>query len=238
MPAQARPNPIRRCQHLKINGEQCGSPALKGKRRCYFHNVYQPVVVDLANGCPRPRTARFAFPVLEDANSIQIALMQVVDLLMTRQIEPKVAGLLLYALQTASSNLRHTTFNPEPENVTIEPRKVASIGLGQKAWQHPPSPLAEMSQEQRKELAQIALRHAFSGDHTLGEGLLLYKKITESDPSKSAPDPGNDHRGFSEIMAQTILSAGATGDHESPDHHDTNELGHHHHGQDPQPAPH
>src|SRR5437762_12627530 len=32
---------IPRCRHLKVNGTQCGSPALKDHRFCYFHQQWQ-----------------------------------------------------------------------------------------------------------------------------------------------------------------------------------------------------
>src|SRR2546422_6358020 len=31
---------IPRCRHLKVNGTQCGSPALKDHRFCYFHQQW------------------------------------------------------------------------------------------------------------------------------------------------------------------------------------------------------
>ena len=60
----------------------------------------------------RRGVATFILPVLEDANSIQIALMQVMRLILSGQLDPKTASLLLYALQTASSNLGRTNFEP------------------------------------------------------------------------------------------------------------------------------
>jgi hypothetical protein len=51
-------------------------------------------------------------PILEDANSIQVALMQGLRLLLTNQVDHRTAALLFYALQTASSNLSRTTFEP------------------------------------------------------------------------------------------------------------------------------
>ena len=66
----------------------------------------------------RARKARAALdlPVLEDANSIQVALMQVMRLLVSAQIDHKTASLLLYALQTASSNLRKDQLRTVSEN--------------------------------------------------------------------------------------------------------------------------
>jgi hypothetical protein len=74
-------------------------------------------------------------PVLEDANSIQVALMQVMRLLLTAQIEHRTAGLLLYALQTASANLARTSFEPElPTRVVIDRAAVARRPIGATAW--------------------------------------------------------------------------------------------------------
>jgi hypothetical protein len=32
---------VPRCQHLKVNGIQCGSPALRRNRFCFFHKRFQ-----------------------------------------------------------------------------------------------------------------------------------------------------------------------------------------------------
>jgi hypothetical protein len=46
-------------------------------------------------------------PPLEDELSIQLALMEVTQALAANEIDPKRAGLLLYALQVASANVKH-----------------------------------------------------------------------------------------------------------------------------------
>ena len=74
------PVTIRRCQHIKVNGIQCGSPALRDERRCFFHEqclvrsrrdllFNEPGISQLAS--------------LEDANSIQLALAEVLRLVAT-----------------------------------------------------------------------------------------------------------------------------------------------------------
>ena len=111
------------CEHIKSNGEFCGSPALRGRNYCYFHLTYrgrrlraeraQAQVTGLARAYgldPEAAAAAAAqvpleLPPLEDANSVQIALMQVIDAILHNQLDNKRAGLVLYALQTASSNL-------------------------------------------------------------------------------------------------------------------------------------
>ena len=52
----------------------------------------------------------FQLPLLEDANSIQIAIGDTLNALLAGQIDHKTAGLLLYGLQTAATNVRHTDF--------------------------------------------------------------------------------------------------------------------------------
>jgi hypothetical protein len=124
-----------RCQHLKTNGTQCGSPALRRNRFCYFHKRYQDERIRLNVDRRRRGTATFVLPVLEDANSIQMSLMQIMRLLLTGQIEHKTASLLLYALQTASTNLRMTNFKPLTNDVILDPRDVANTPLEEHIWE-------------------------------------------------------------------------------------------------------
>jgi len=61
--------------------------------------------------------------------------MQVMRLILNGQIDPKTAGLLLYALQTASSNLRRIDFEPMIKtHVVIDPRTVDQTPLGEDPW--------------------------------------------------------------------------------------------------------
>ena len=124
-----------RCQHIKVNGVQCGSPALRRNRFCFFHKRFHDERIRLAADRARRGPGTFTLPVLEDANSIQIALMQVMRLLLSRQIEHKTASLLLYALQTASGNLRHTHFDPNHHEIILDPRDAAITPLDYRAWE-------------------------------------------------------------------------------------------------------
>jgi hypothetical protein len=129
------PNNIPRCQHIKINGTQCGSPALRSNRFCYFHKHWRETRVVLNANRARRARAALDLPVLEDADSIQVSLMQVMRLILNGQIDPKTAGLLLYALQTASSNLRRIDFEPMIKtHVVIDPRTVDQTPLGEDPW--------------------------------------------------------------------------------------------------------
>jgi len=128
------PPTIARCQHVKVNGVQCGSPALKNWKLCHFHQHWQQGRIQLnANQARRSRYS-LDLPILEDANSIQVALMQGMRLLLTNQVDHRTAALLFYALQTASSNLSRTTFEPRPQQVVIDPSSIADTSLGDDAW--------------------------------------------------------------------------------------------------------
>ena len=129
------PSSIPRCQHLKVNGTQCGSPALRRNPFCYFHKTWHETRIVLNANRARRGRAALDLPVLEDANSVQVSLMHVMRLILTGQIDPKTAGLLLYALQTASSNLSRINFEPAVKTrVVIDPRKVDQTPLGEDPW--------------------------------------------------------------------------------------------------------
>jgi len=131
------PNFPTRCQHIKVNGTQCGCPALRRERLCYFHKRHHNERIALnADRARRSRNVSFDLPVLEDADSIQVSLTQVVRLLLTGQLDPKVAGLTLYALQTASGNLRLTQFRPYLHDVVLDPKAVGSTPLERHVWEY------------------------------------------------------------------------------------------------------
>jgi len=146
---------IPRCQHIKVNGTQCGSPAVRDRRFCFFHKKWhdQRIVINSAQARQSPPT--LDLPVLEDANSIQVALMQVMRLLISHQIDHKTAGLLLYALQTASFNLRRTDFEPVVKTkIVIDPTRVDETALGESQWQNEDFENPEETNEEEEEEAE------------------------------------------------------------------------------------
>lgn len=123
-----------RCQHIKINGTQCGSPALRRNKFCYFHKRFRDQRIPMNGARARRRCATLDFPLLEDANSIQVALMEVVRLLALGHLDSKTAGLYFYALQTASANLRRLDLEPYRHDVILNPRDVDQTLLGDPQW--------------------------------------------------------------------------------------------------------
>jgi hypothetical protein len=125
------PITVKRCQHLKINGTQCGSPALRETKYCYYHVRYHwPELEALPN-----KSEWRQLPTLEDANSIQASLANVMERLVMQEVDHKTAALMLYALQTASMNLKRTSLEPQlPTQVVIDRESVANRPLGASAW--------------------------------------------------------------------------------------------------------
>jgi hypothetical protein len=128
------PLSIRRCHHIKINGTQCGSPALRDENYCYFHMQWRQksleinLTVPIEPGC-------VTMPMLEDGNSVQMALVEVMRLLMTQQIADRTGALLLHALRTAAYNLKRTSFEPgQPTSVVIDRECVQRRPIGATAW--------------------------------------------------------------------------------------------------------
>ena len=113
---------MRTCKHIKANGEFCGSPALRGREYCYFHLTVLGRRLRTQKHIMKGECHYLQLPTLEDADSIQLAVMQVMDALLRDQIDTKIAGLLLYGLQIASSNLK--------QGAHFEQDKSASVVVG------------------------------------------------------------------------------------------------------------
>ena len=101
--ALTKAHAAQRCQHIKVNGSRCASPALSNQPLCHFHHLLF---------AERPAQRLNSLPSFEDANGIQCALMEVASALLTQRVLPKTAALLLYALQIASSNLKQMNLDP------------------------------------------------------------------------------------------------------------------------------
>src|ERR1035438_5610416 len=91
------------CTHIKVTGVRCGSPSRRGGHFCYFHQRMLRAVKD-----PTSRIHHHA--LLEDEESIQASLMEVVNALLRGTIELKRAELILRALNTAVRNIRRVKF--------------------------------------------------------------------------------------------------------------------------------
>jgi hypothetical protein len=94
-----RANEAPRCGTVREDGTWCRSPKLKGSAHCYAHYRMREA-----------QAQKLPLAAVADANAIQIAIMQVQKWLIDDEISEKKAGLLLYSLQLAASNVDRTTF--------------------------------------------------------------------------------------------------------------------------------
>jgi hypothetical protein len=118
---------------LKMNGTQCGSPALRWRRQCFFHERIRRERAKIAADTTAKR--RFDLPLLEEANSVQVALMKTIQMLGSGQMDHRTAGLMLYALQTASFNLRKAEFEaPVVTDVVIDRDDVHRTSIDGPQW--------------------------------------------------------------------------------------------------------
>jgi len=109
IPVPKRPN-VRNCTHIKVTGQRCGSPALRGEYFCYFHTrvikgVQQRVDMRL-----------HSMALLEDCESIQLSIMHVVDGLIKGTLEPIRARLIIQALRIAARNAKNVRFEARYED--------------------------------------------------------------------------------------------------------------------------
>jgi len=111
---------MRNCEYIKPNGEFCGSPALRGRDYCHWHLTCIARRLRAEKQEATADRTPLELPPLEDANSIQLAIMTVTDAMLRNRVGPRMSGQLLYALQLASSNLK--------QGVCFQPGKQAAEG--------------------------------------------------------------------------------------------------------------
>jgi hypothetical protein len=103
----------KQCEFIKTNGVRCGSPAMRGFFYCYFHrNSLEPTA-------PAGMSS-YKLPVLEDPETIQVAITRVIQGLAYGTIDAVRAKFMLYALQIASQNIKRSNFKPSPTSVVTD----------------------------------------------------------------------------------------------------------------------
>jgi hypothetical protein len=117
MPKPLPPHPnVRKCTHIKVTGQRCGSPALRGEFFCYFHTrvikgVQQRVDMQL-----------HSMAMLEDCESIQLSIMHGVDGLIKGTLDLTRARLIIQALRIAARNAKNVHFDDVHYRASEQPR--------------------------------------------------------------------------------------------------------------------
>ncbi len=109
------------CRHIKTNGTQCSSPALTNQTHCFYHtrlhqrhrNATKSIKPVVESGT----VSRIELGLLDDAESIQIAISQIINALAAGQLESNLAKILLYGMQMASANLARMPIHASPRKV-------------------------------------------------------------------------------------------------------------------------
>jgi hypothetical protein len=86
-----------RCTHRHADGRRCGSPRVKGKKLCYMHERMEEA-----------RAVKLDLGLMEDAESIQLAIMKLQRAVIDGTIDEKQSGRLAYLIQLAAWNATHT----------------------------------------------------------------------------------------------------------------------------------
>ncbi len=110
------------CTHIKVTGVRCGSPTLRGEQFCYFHQHAH-------RGVRKPPQSRLhPIAILEDEESIQASLMEVINALMRDTIDVRGAELILRALHIAVKNASRVMFATASKMVKDIPDYEAHVG--------------------------------------------------------------------------------------------------------------
>src|ERR1044071_8649519 len=107
-----------RCQWVRQDGTSCGSPQMKRHIYCFAH-------IQMAEA----RALMLRLPPPEDANAIQIGIMRIQKAMLEGTISTKMAGLLLYSMQLALTNVGRTTFGQAKDEEMVRETVDEEIAL-------------------------------------------------------------------------------------------------------------
>jgi hypothetical protein len=135
-----------RCQWVKQDGTACRSPQMKQHIYCFAHKQMAEA-----------RTLMLMLPVVEDANAIQVGLMRIQKALIEDTISMKKAGLLLYSMQLAMTNVGQTTFGQAKDEEMVRETVDEDEAFREKAVSNQQSAFSEeQNQQQRRFTAKDA----------------------------------------------------------------------------------
>jgi hypothetical protein len=143
------------CRHIRYNGVRCGSPALRDKHFCYYHHTFHtkheplnpaidPALLErectTAEALRHPVLAEYHgykpktpimlnLPVLEDRDSVLLAISMVVTALGEYRMQPNHANSILFGLQLALSNLGRYQPGETAEKTPVTETELGSDGL-------------------------------------------------------------------------------------------------------------
>src|SRR6202045_2235807 len=111
-----------RCQWVRQDGTSCRSPQMKQHIYCFAH-------MQMAEA----RTLMLMLPPPEDANAIQVGLMRIQKAVIEDTISMKKAGLLLYSMQLALTNVGQTQFGQAKDEEMVRDTVAEEEALSEEA---------------------------------------------------------------------------------------------------------
>jgi hypothetical protein len=147
-----------RCRWVRQDGTSCRSPQMKQHIYCFAHRQMAEA-----------RTLMLMLPAAEDANAIQVGLMRIQKALIEDTISTKKAGLLLYSMQLALTNVGQTTFGQAKDEEMVRDTVDEEEAFSEKQNQHQ-RPFTAKDAEDAKENQGLPLMNTDFGEAGGEEG--------------------------------------------------------------------
>jgi hypothetical protein len=129
-----------RCQWVRQDGTGCGSPQMKQHIYCFAH-MQMAEARDLMLRLPPP----------EDPNAIQVGLMRIQKAVIEDTISMKKAGLLLYSMQLALTNVGQTTFGQAKDEEMVRETMSEEEAFSEKAVSNRHSAVSEKQNQHQNQ---------------------------------------------------------------------------------------
>ncbi len=172
--------PIRNhCRHIHPSGHRCASPSLRHEHFCYYHHTTRKPISKSEAQTRQAHHSTFTLLEPDNRTAIQLNLGEIMRRLAAHELDPKRAGLLLYALQIAACNL--------PKSVAQAPETIEDITLD----------------EQLGPIAPESEYHSAPGQKTLEQ--ILREQWAQDDAEEAARQGvPHDHEAEGEVIVGEI----------------------------------
>ena len=167
-----------RCRWVKQDGTSCRSPQMKQHIYCFAH-------MQMAEA----RTLLLLLPPPEDANAIQVGLMRIQKAMIEDTISTKKAGLLLYSMQLALTNVGQTTFGKAKDEEMVRDTVGEEDAISEEARSNQHSAFSEEQHQQQRPFT------AKDAEDAEGIGSSVHRDIWSSE-NQNLPRMCADERGL------------------------------------------
>ena len=177
-----RANDAPRCRWVRQDGTSCGSPQMRSHIYCYAHRQMMEA-----------RALALQLPAAEDANSIQVGLMRIQKALIDDTISTKKAGLLLYSMQLAMTNVGQTTFGKAADDDLVTDTVEEQDAIQEEAAVETPGPIFTRDIPGLREYQRSFT--AENAEDAEEDKTLPLMNADDTDPRRELPRMDADNRG-------------------------------------------